>query len=56
MHWDLEKGLAQDSQPKGGYLEHALGKARDLAKNGSLEVKACQDKVRPRSLESQLHT
>ena len=51
---DLEKGFSPDSQPIGGYLKHAQGKARELAKNGLLKVKACQDKVSPRfCIESQ---
>ena len=43
---DLKKGLSPDSFPKRVYLEHAQGKARDLAKNDLLKVEACQDKVR----------
>ena len=49
MHWDLEKGLAQDSQPKGGYLELARGKAQDPVKNGSQKEEAYLDKVSPKS-------
>ena len=43
---DLEDGVSLDSQHVGGYLEHALGKAQDSAKNGSQMEKACQDRVR----------
>ena len=46
---DLEIGFSPDSQPIGDYLEHAQGKARELAKIVLLKVKACQDKVSPKS-------
>ena len=44
---DLVDGFSPDSQPIGGYLEHTQGKAQELAKNGLLKVKSCQDKVSP---------